>query len=371
MKHNTRGTIGILEANSSGPVPFTEAAFCRQLCIAGKRNYVSVYVFCPGSVTPGHPEITGFTYERGRWIRKLFMPPDIVYDRWFSNDRRQLLLKQQCLQNLQKIHPFVHLTRGLTGKWAVYQVLKQYNRFKRHLPATVKYEGLDQLDRWLQSHQGKAFLKPQSGSHGKRTLFVQSLHRDSSAEFLLTGRDAANRLFRRKFDHRYEALQWIDQFIGERAYVLQHYLNLTSSGGEPFDVRVLVQKNEHGEWTITGMAIRAGRKNSLTSNLHGGGTAFKVIPFLSREFGETSAKRIIECIQMLSKTIPVHLETHFGRLGELGIDFGVDDTGNVWILEVNSKPGRSSLYLIGDKKGAKKAIENPIQYAKYLLLHRV
>lgn len=78
----------------------------------------------------------------------------------------------------------------------------------------------------------------------------------------------------------------------------------------------------------------------------------------------------METIDQLSANIPIHLESHFGRLAELGIDFGVDQQGKVWILEVNSKPGRSSFFKIGDVISARKSIENPIGYARYLLLNK-
>jgi hypothetical protein len=61
------------------------------------------------------------------------------------------------------------------------------------------------------------------------------------------------------------------------------------------------------------------------------------------------------------------LESCHGRLVELGIDFGVDLDGYIWILEVNSKPGRSIFTYLQDDKARNRALENPIRYAKYLL----
>ena len=58
--------------------------------------------------------------------------------------------------------------------------------------------------------------------------------------------------------------------------------------------------------------------------------------------------KIIQTIRDLSAQLPSLLEEGFGRLGELGIDFGVDTKGRVWILEVNSKPGRRAFTLTGD-----------------------
>ncbi|MNI31694.1 Endospore coat-associated protein YheD [compost metagenome] len=211
-------------------------------------------------------------------------------------------------------------------------------------------------------------MKPQNGTHGKRTLLVKM---SSPQEGLrLIGRDNRNHTFKRQFLTLKEGFVWIHKFIGDRPFLLQTYLNLNSTQGEPFDIRVLMQKNNKGIWEITGRAARVGQKHSLTSNLHGGGSAHKALPFLSREFGGNGGKKAITVIDHLSRDIPLYLESHFGRLAELGIDFGVDRQGKVWILEVNSKPGRSSFFRIGEYTSARKSIENPIGYAQYLLLSK-
>lgn len=370
MNLSPLGIVGILVGECAGPLPFAESAFCRHLCHIGQRQRLTIYVFCPGWVTSGHRSIPGYTFENGRWIRKQFRAPEIIYDRCISHDKRQQRRKQRCLEILNELQPFVYLTRGLAGKWSVYQALIKQNLFTPYLPDTVLYENSNQLSQWISSHNGEAFLKPQNGTHGKRTLHVKQMDSELESGIVLTGRDSSNQLFRRKFRLRQDGLEWIHRFVGSRTFLLQPYLQLNNAKGEPFDVRVLMQKNENGKWSMTGMAVRAGRKHSLTSNLHGGGSAHLAQPFLTKELGQQAALEALQIIRNLSEAIPKQLESHFGRLAELGIDFGVDRRGHVWILEVNSKPGRSSLFRIGDIQGARKSVENPIQYARYLLLRK-
>ncbi|WP_042201120.1 YheC/YheD family protein, partial [Paenibacillus camerounensis] len=165
-----------------------------------------------------------------------------------------------------------------------------------------------------------------------------------------------------------QGLQWIHRFTGKHSYIMQPYLHLTSSLGQPFDVRVLMQKNGRGAWTLTGMAVRLGGHGSLTSNLHGGGTAVAVLPFLLAEFGSAGAELHDE-LAAAAALLPPLLEESFGRLGELGLDFGIDAGGRIYLLEANSKPGRTVFRLTGDRRAAKLAAENPLRYARHLLLH--
>ncbi|WMT39569.1 YheC/YheD family protein [Paenibacillus sp. D2_2] len=365
MAKLSKGAVGILVARSEGTVPFAETAFCRNLCIMGEKQGLEVYVFSPVSVNPNNGLVAGYFYEDGRWGRKWFSPPDIVYDRYFSHDRKQLYQKQQTLSLLKKSHPFIFLTRSLSGKWAVYQTLGKFPQFTSYLPETTKYQGSPALTEWLHTHQGEAFLKPQMGTQGRRTLHVKMS--SIGNELHVTGRAGNNNIINRRFLSLNHGLEWIDRFIGRRPFLLQPYLELSNTDGEPFDIRVLMQKNETGHWQQTGMAARVGRKQSVTSNLHGGGSAHKALPFLIREYGSDTGSKIAMLIQELAAEIPMALEIHFGRLAELGIDFGVDREGNIWILEVNSKPGRTSFVQIGDMRSARKSIQNPMGYARYLL----
>lgn len=369
MYKTPQGNVGILVSESSGPLPFAEVAFCRRLCIIGARHGLHVYVFCLSWIASGNAAgIPAYTFERGTWIRKWCPRPDIIYDRCLVHDRKQQLRKHRLLERLANEHPFVYLARGLAGKWAVYQALLECPEVAEHLPETALYQGRAQLDQWLQAHDGEAFLKPRNGTHGKRTLHVKwHLPRD---EVRVVGRSGRNTVFRRRFSTKQAGLDWIDRFTGRQPFLVQPYLQLNSSDGEPFDVRVLMQKDAKGEWSLTGMAVRAGRKDSLTSNLHGGGTAHRALPFLIRELGESEGKAAEAAIRKLSLLIPAYLETRFGRLAELGLDFGVDRQGRVWVLEVNSKPGRSSFFRIGDPDTARRSLENPIGYARYLLLSK-
>ncbi|MNW39352.1 Endospore coat-associated protein YheD [compost metagenome] len=363
-----KGVIGILVSESKGPFPFSENNYCRKLCLIGNKQGMHIYVFCPSSITQDRSTVQGYCYEKGNWNRRSSPLPDILYDRCFSHVRKDQQRKQNALSLLYEKQPFIYLARGLTGKWSVYQVLKKYPDLTLYLPETHKYTGVDQLSEWLRAHDGQVFMKPQNGTHGKRTMHIKV---SSPQEGLrLIGRDNSNNIFKRKFPSVQEGFEWIHKFIGNRPFLLQTYLNLNSTQGEPFDIRVLMQKNSKGIWEITGRAARVGQKHSLTSNLHGGGSAHKALPFLCREFGENGGRNAITVIDHLSRDIPLYLESHFGRLAELGIDFGVDRQGKVWILEVNSKPGRSSFFRIGDYKSARKSIENPIGYARYLLLSK-
>jgi hypothetical protein len=364
MTASAMGLLGIMTGRRNGNVPIAEPEFCSQLCRAAPRYNLKVLVFHPDGVAADGTSITGYTWKDGSWQDTISPPPDIVYNRYFYESSNK---RKEASTALAFLHRSLPWSRGLPDKWGVYEILKRDRRAAKLLPETLLYSGTRNLSTMLAEREYGVFLKPKSGSHGKRTIHAILQNRNSGGGLKLRGRDGENTPFQYVFRSQDEGLDWIHEFIGSRRYIIQPYLHLSNHEGQPFDVRVLMQKNGRGSWTLTGMAVRLGNRGSLTSNLHGGGTAVSLLPFLLAEYGQ-SGKDIMHELASEAAYLPPILEAACGRLGELGLDFGIDSSGRIHLLEANSKPGRTVFRLTGDRRAAKLAAENPLSYARYLLL---
>lgn len=366
-------TLGVLQHESQGTPPFTEAAYCRRLAMTARKHHLSVIIFSPTTLRSRSKTIQGYTLEGSQWVYREHILPSLVYDRLtYSNTEQYLACRAACKEMKQL--GVTWLGVGLRGKWDLYQSLSQDEIIAPILPATALYEGPKQLLQLIHMHQGSLFMKPHGGSQGRSVLSVHripsSAHADSfssaEARIKLHGRDAQNRLFQREYTSTKAALKWIHQFIAHRKYVIQPYLTLYSHNKQPFDIRVLVQKDERGRWNETGMAARVGDKESVTSNLHGGGHACRTEAFLTEQFGAPEAEHLLSQIKYYSQYIPTAIEQRHGRLVELGLDYGIDRDKRLWLLEANSKPGRSVFTQTGDREASTLAVELPILYARYV-----
>lgn len=94
-------------------------------------------------------------------------------------------------------------------------------------------------------------------------------------------------------------------------------------------------------------------------------------PFLTEQFGEDTAERLIKELTSYSSIIPAAIEQQHGRLVECGLDFGIDQQARIWLLEVNSKPGRTVFTQTGDHEAAKQAVEKPILYARSIMVRHL
>ncbi|MFD0871880.1 MULTISPECIES: YheC/YheD family endospore coat-associated protein [Paenibacillus] len=368
MNITDHNRVGILVGEEADLPWFVDSGFYSLLIRHGNRLGLDVYVITPSSSMSEGTGMIGYRYSAaaGTWSEEPVPLPDLVYDRVFQKDARGLLRYRSSLVELRRKQDFILLGNGLPGKWKVHQALLREPGLRRLVPRTVRLQDASLLVSWFRSCPS-AFLKPDSGTQGKGAIRI--IKQEDSGLYYLEGRDFNNKPFAHKFHSVNDLVSWVRRFASRR-YLLQPNLNLISRSGDVYDVRSLVQKNGEGRWTLTGMAVRRGSSGSVTANLHGGGSAEAAEPFLQEQFGTERGKEKCALLRSLSLLIAEHLEGHFGRLAELGIDFGVDQDGRIWLIEVNSKPGRSVFRLLCDEEARRNSLAYPMAYASYLLAQR-
>lgn len=340
-------------------------SFYQALSLAAWQSGMLAVFFTPHAINWDLNRVQGYVLhpKRKRWCMRTFALPKLIYDRCFSRNRRQYMSYRYVLNKLQQSHHSQLLARPLPSKWALYAICQREVDLQRVLPYTKQYTGIHSLTNWFKQ-SNELFLKPSSGSQGRGTIYV---NRHDRGSYMLRGRTHHNTPFQKIFTKEREALHWLGQVLHRQRYLMQQYLHLTTPTGEPFDVRVLMQKNGHGQWKITGSALRRGKSDSMTSNLHGGGHAEEVFPYLMDVFGEEKAFKIQAMFAKISYQVAACLEQHCGRLLELGIDYGIDHSGKIWLLEANSKPGRAIFQQLCLDKQRELSVQRPIQYARSIL----
>ncbi|MFF2480619.1 YheC/YheD family protein [Paenibacillus sp. NPDC058071] len=366
---NLQAKLGVLVASIQTASPaeepiFPERQFLARLSQAAEKLPIDLYVFSPAQYDPISGRLTGCVLRRGIWMLERCEWPDVVYDRSLCKNAEERLLVQRVLSQLRERKTFVRLNGSLPSKPAVHDALLSESRIARSLPVTVPLTRPLRLEPLLAQHPEGLFLKPASGMQGKGAVSIR--RSPFSEEWLADGRTRSNAVFRLRSPSLSKLEQRLERFVGSTSYIVQPLLELNDEDGRPCDIRSLMQKDGTGSWSVTGIAARVGDAGSVTSNLHGGGTARPAKQQLAERFGERHAGRLLAEIETLSILAAKQLESRFGRLAELGIDFGVDRIGRLWLLEANSRPGRSSFELAGDEEAARLSIERPLHYARLL-----
>ena len=139
----------------------------------------------------------------------------------------------------------------------------------------------------------------------------------------------------------------------------------TSIDRSRIDFRALLQKCKTGRWQHTAVVARIADKNSIiTSPRSGGGVEY--FSTVMNEQCLSSRKTILKSIRDLSMEVAKTLEDQVGHFAELGLDFGVDVQGKVWLIEVNGKPLKVSIEMLKNAILTRKSYTRPLEYAVYL-----
>ena len=358
-----RPRFGVLVSREPSGGRMPEDRLCRMLAAAGDRIGVRVIVFGPAGVREarGGGPVRGWTLEGGRWMPALAPVPPVWFDRRFPRTPAEQAAGVRAVRILRR-HGAAPLGRALPGKAQVYAALRRRRELAPLLPPTAWFSPR-RLAGDLAAHPAGLFLKPAAGMQGRGTA---ALRPEPGGIVRITGRTMSNRPFELRVPAERLA-QTAEALTRGRPYLVQPLLPLRTAEDEPFDLRLLVQKDGAGRWVRAGAAVRIGRRGAAASNLHGGGAARPALAFLAAMLGDRAAARLLGEAEGAALLAAREAERAFGRLAEIGADFGVGPDGRLWLLELNAKPGRAIFAETGDEAGERLAAERTIFYGLRLM----
>lgn len=336
---------------------FLEPQYFRRLIQAGKELGTIVFLFSPADVYRERGQVKGFVPSlNGGWLERLFPMPDVVIDRYRYTPKQSF----RDYVQFRKDSPLLFTNNRLANKWRVHQILWQDEQMRKWLPETWNYQPM-KFREMLAKHK-YVFVKPSNGTGGRGILRIKQ----TAKGYELLGRTKERSKVQHILNTSQAVMSKVRNWAKNELFLVQQGLDLDLIPKRTVDIRLLIQKNGEGQWSVTGLGVRIGGNKSATSNLHGGGKAVPVSEFLTPKFGSQQSYTIIqECHDLAHQTASV-LENHFGRLIELGLDIGIDVNGRVWLIEVNPKPGREIFRHLGQQTRYEQAIKRPIEYALYL-----
>jgi glutathione synthase/RimK-type ligase-like ATP-grasp enzyme len=316
-----------------------------------------MYRFTPLSIDPLTEKVNGekFSNELQTWISCTFDIPTFIYDRCFYHSDSRSKRSKPIVQWLKKRPDLVFLGNGFVNKWELYRILRAHPLLS---PYTVKTWHISSIQDMIEALKlGKnLILKPETGSQGKGIYrLTQTKH---SLEIQSTSKDIQT------IKSKTELKTWAEHLLRLQSYICQPLLPLKNKYGQPFDLRVFLQKDEHGQWKERGRGIRIGEKNTFIANI-GAGAAIMPFKDWMNQLPEPQQVLINDGIKTIIHLLPSYLDETLGPLFEIGLDIGITDEGAVWILDVNSKPGRK-IVLETSPDEAEILYDAPLRYCRFL-----
>jgi len=361
-------TIGILSSSLPNRAEFDPKSVQAELIFlsnVGKTLPGQVYIFTPSSINWSDLTTRGYVYKasgsnKGIWVSAVYPLPDVVYDRVASRKGEAKLTIKQAKSKLMRLPHLKYFNPSFLNKWKVHETLYTNLHLREHLPET-KSLNQENLQEMLSKYK-TLYLKPSNGSLGMGIIKVSKNH-NGTLSYVVHGR----KRFSSHADDAEDLLKRVKKQTQNRSYIVQQGLNLAKYNGGNFDVRIIYQKNRKGEWQITKKFVRVAPRGSTVANLARGGT-----PAVSKKVFKNIFKRtsVIEeknrLIKDLCKAVAQTLElSQSAYFGELGLDIGIDKQGKIWLIEVNSKPRKTTETELSQVI-VKNTFRRPLEYSVYL-----
>jgi hypothetical protein len=312
----------------------SEEGYLTEVAKRASANHTKCYRFIPSRIEPITELVHGKEYDHDKqcWIDSEFPIPVVIYDRCFYGDDSH---SKQCIPIvtwLKNRPDITFLGYGLPNKMEIYNTLSTTD-IAAYLPHSQHVISVNDITTYLHQHS-RIILKPINGSQGYGIYYIEKKNNG----FLVKIEKQEN-VLSRTFSDVAKFQQWQEQLFLKRNYLVQPFLELSDSKSKPFDIRIFLQKNEVGMWLVRGKGIRIGMEEGILSNLSAGGS---VIDFSSwfNSVDHVKKDHIYSELAYILDKLPKLLEQKFLPLFELGIDVGLAKDGSIWILDINSKPGR-------------------------------
>lgn len=318
-----------------------------------RRRGVIAYAFSARDVNWEAGTVSGFVPSGRAWRRVTVPLPDVVYDRLQSRQLDRVKRIRVCKERLQAMPGLHYFNPCFLDKWEVYQALSKDPRARRYLPKTDKLTSPGQVGRWLHAYS-TVYIKPTRGSLG---VGVTKVSRTASGYRYQRTREGGSSVgvveSVPKLEKRLHAV------LPNHRVIIQQGLHLARYAGRPYDIRVMVQKTARGKWVCTNMIARVAPIGSAVSNVAEGGSMISVTRAIRASLAINSRQalgRIGGGARLIAKAV----ETQFGKeFGEFGVDMALDTKGRLWLIEVNSKPGRQT----DNMPGVPPSIRRVVRYA--------
>lgn len=320
---------------------------------------VDVLCFGPEDVIQETEQVRAsrFLGARGGWTREERPLPHVLWNRYLRRDQGELLawLSQRQIPFLNERH---------LNKWEAYQCLWGDEALRLFLPETAVLTEAGTAMEMLERHP-VVYLKPIAGAAGRG---IMRARQSGPGLVQLEYISAETGMLKEAFVGKPQLDRWLASNGRAGRYIVQQGLQLNVFHGRPADVRVLMQKDGHGVWGVTGMGCRVAGHGRFTANLHTGGQGVPVDLLIDAvEAREPCCREGLRCqIESLAVQVATRIESVAGPMGELGLDFGIDTQGRLWHIEQNAQPGRAIFAHMGRWDLSDLAHLRPVQYAKYL-----
>ncbi|MEH7126078.1 YheC/YheD family protein [Bacillus sp. JJ1773] len=308
-------------------------SFCKEMHDVVSEIGGFFYVFSLTDYSDGI--MNGYYLLDESWHNSPVPLPNVIYNRIHSR-RLEASLFFQKFKKAVFSHNIPIFNDHFLTKNTVNDLLISEEYLHPFLPETLlaTEKSLEELKMKYDS----IFIKPIHGSQGRNIIKLSKINNSLQAELSTAkGRDHTY-----LFNTYSEFFKWIQPFLEKRTYIVQQGIPLIKYKNNQLDFRILCHRNLQNSWKATSAVARISAEEQFVSNIARGGEIMKPVHVLTKLSDRKTAIQQLALMKELAVEASSIISHHSdGLMGELGIDIGVDESGKLWIIEVNAKPSKN------------------------------
>jgi hypothetical protein len=327
---------------------------------AGAKYGFTPCFFCIDDADSRTDHVNAYVMERGQFVCKSVPTPQVIHNRAIYQGRKQFRQIASWIKDGKQL--FNQWNRY--GKLYIQNILLKEPRLRPHLPgtheATISHIGT------MMKLYSTLIIKPNKSSIGRG---VMKLERSGSGWKLTYPASLSihNKTWRTLLFQGNRLPLLLRGRLQRARYIVQQRLPLATFQGQPFDMRVSVQRGAGGQWQITGIVAKVASKKCFLTNVAQGGSVYRLEHIIRTEYPHLQPETVIASIHEFSLLVAEHLGSSLPHMADLGLDVGITADGFPMFIECNGKDQRYSFREAGMLQEWKATYENPMAYARYLL----
>lgn len=292
-----------------------------------------------------------FHPETKKWQYSKLPIPSVIY-------RRGYKLNQQVAAKLARITNNNVFNSFRYDKWELYQQLTLHEDFSEFLPQTKQLVTQKDVVKAVQEHS-RIILKPSDLSRG-RGIYILKYHSSDTIKAI----DYSDGNKKELMVPTWAVEDYIIQEnLNNKNYIIQPFLNLAKINGDPWDIRVVMQKNSKSEWLCSGIECRVAGQNQFVTNISRGGRALPIKEALELSFGSSVMSSVLKNkVISAAKQFCKIMDQTGEHFAEFGLDLAFDEDQKLWFIEANMRPTFNGFKKM-DLTNYYFICQNPLRYA--------
>ena len=347
--------IGILTVGD-GPAFLGNRENFKDISQSGTKWGALVYVFTPQGINWEKKKVRGYLYnaQQNLWQEVILPFPHVVYNRIPTRKAEQRPEVRKTLAQIKEMPNVTLFNSCFFDKQELFSMLEDSSTVKEFMPDTKKLDTLPRFRSFCSEHRF-VYLKPVRGKAGEGIMRIEYKN-DAWRLQRLKEQKAVTR----RFANLDQVWKHVKGHTRQQKYIMQQGIKRARYRGKPFDVRVLVQKNGDGEWSVTGVGIRRAGSQSITTHVPRGGSIHSLSSVLHAVF-KSDPENMESMIHQTALKIAEVLNVKIENLAEMSMDLGLTDEGKLWFFEANAKPEK-----FDEPSIRRLSLSNLIHYAQYV-----